>query len=114
LLEQAGLGDEIELNVLGNQLLITPAGYKPRQGWEEAFRAMAEAGDDPMLDEDLGIAERILQVEDLWNSIVASPESVEITQAQRDELDRRLAARRDSGVPDIPWDAVKTRLRARK
>jgi hypothetical protein len=26
---------------------------KPRQGWDEAFRVMAEHGDDQLLDEDL-------------------------------------------------------------
>jgi len=52
LLEQAGLGEEVELVVQDSQLLIRAMG-KPRLGWEEVFRAMAQHGDDRLLDEDL-------------------------------------------------------------
>jgi antitoxin MazE len=52
LLEQAGLGEEVELVVQNSQVLIRAMG-KPRQGWEEAFRAMAQQGDDHLVDEDL-------------------------------------------------------------
>jgi putative addiction module component (TIGR02574 family) len=41
----------------------------------------------------LNPAERILLVEDLWDSIAATPEAVPVTDAQRHELDARLAAR---------------------
>ena len=51
-LEQTGLKGEVELEVQGNQLIIRPV-KNPRQGWEEAFCAMAEQGDDQLLDEDL-------------------------------------------------------------
>jgi antitoxin MazE len=50
LLEQAGLGDEVELRVEGGRLVIEPA-RRPRAGWAEAFAAMHEAGDDALLDE---------------------------------------------------------------
>ena len=49
LLEQTGLGTEVELEVQGEQIVIRPA-ERPRQGWEAAFRSMAEAGDDALLD----------------------------------------------------------------
>jgi len=52
LLEHAGLGEEVELEVQDNCIVIRPV-EKPRQGWEEAFRVMAEHGDDQLLDEDL-------------------------------------------------------------
>jgi len=52
LLEQAQLGEEVELIVQDSQLLIRAVRI-PRQGWAEAFQAMAEAGDDSLLDEDL-------------------------------------------------------------
>lgn len=52
LLEHAGLREEVELEAQQNQVVIRAAG-KPRQGWEEAFRAMAEHGDDQLVDEDL-------------------------------------------------------------
>jgi len=50
LIEQTGLGDEVEIVVRGNALLISPA-MRPRAGWAEAFRAMATHGDDKLLDE---------------------------------------------------------------
>lgn len=50
LLEQAGLGEEVELHVEGGRLVIEPA-RRPRAGWAEAFAAMHEAGDDALLDE---------------------------------------------------------------
>ena len=50
ILEQAALTDEIEMQVKGNQLIIHTF-RKPRQGWEERFAAMAEQGDNRLLDE---------------------------------------------------------------
>jgi antitoxin MazE len=52
LLEQSGLGEEVELDVQDAQIVIRPA-ERPRQGWAEAFRSMAEHADDRLLDEDL-------------------------------------------------------------
>jgi antitoxin MazE len=50
LLDQAGLVDEVEMIVQGNKLIIY-ATRKPRQDWESQFAAMAEIGDDQLLDE---------------------------------------------------------------
>jgi antitoxin MazE len=53
LLEQVGLGDEVELEVQDAQLVIRPATH-PRAAWDAAFREMAERGDDALIDaEDL-------------------------------------------------------------
>jgi len=49
LLDQSGLRGEVELEVRDGQIIIRSAEH-PRSGWEEAFRAMAEAGDDDLLD----------------------------------------------------------------
>lgn len=49
LLEQARLREEVELHVQGNRLIISSPDH-PRAGWDAAFRAMAEAGDDQFLD----------------------------------------------------------------
>ncbi len=51
LLDQTGLTDEVELEVRKNQLIIRPT-RKVRQGWEEAFRTMAEHKDDQLLDKE--------------------------------------------------------------
>jgi antitoxin MazE len=48
LLEQTGLRDEVQLEVKDGELIIRPAD-RPRQGWEAAFRSMAQAGDDSLL-----------------------------------------------------------------
>ena len=50
LLEQAGLTDEVEMVVEGNKLIIHSS-HAPRQGWEAQFIAMAEYGDDQLLEE---------------------------------------------------------------
>jgi antitoxin MazE len=51
LLDQTGLGDEVELEVQRDQIVIRSA-HRPRAGWEEQFRAMAEQGDDRLLDDE--------------------------------------------------------------
>jgi antitoxin MazE len=48
-LKQAGLRDEVELDVRGSQIVIRAA-KRPRAGWAEAFARMAARGDDAMLD----------------------------------------------------------------
>jgi len=49
-LEQLGLDGEVELKVQADRLVVRPARH-PREGWDEAFRRMAEHGDDGLLDE---------------------------------------------------------------
>ncbi len=49
LLEQAGLGETVELEAQQGQLVVRAA-HAARHGWEERFRAMAEQGDDRLLD----------------------------------------------------------------
>lgn len=52
LLEQSGLGEEVDIQVQDEQIIIRPA-QSPRQGWTEAFRSMASHGDDRLLDQDV-------------------------------------------------------------
>ncbi|MEW6664289.1 MAG: AbrB/MazE/SpoVT family DNA-binding domain-containing protein [Thermodesulfobacteriota bacterium] len=49
LVEQAGLGEEVLIDVQGNRLIITPAA-RPRALWTAAFQEMANRGDDALLD----------------------------------------------------------------
>jgi putative addiction module component (TIGR02574 family) len=65
---------------------------------------------------DLGLdqftpAERILLAEELWDSLVASPENVPVTDAQREDLQRRLNAYHDNPKAGSSWEDVKARLR---
>ena len=50
LLDQTNFGEEVELVVQDNQIVIR-ASRLPRYGWEEQFKMMAEQGDDQLLDE---------------------------------------------------------------
>jgi antitoxin MazE len=52
LLDQSGLGEEVELQVEKNRIIIRPS-QEPRAGWDEQFRRMAELGDDRLLDADV-------------------------------------------------------------
>ena len=49
LLEQADLGEEVELELQGGQLVIRPV-HRARHDWADQFQAMAAQGDDVLLD----------------------------------------------------------------
>ena len=49
IIEQAGLTEEVDLEVRGNTVVIA-ATRKPRAGWADAARALAAAGDGGLLD----------------------------------------------------------------
>jgi len=49
LIEQAGLEEDVEIEVTEGGILIGPV-REPRAGWEEAARQMREEGDTEMLD----------------------------------------------------------------
>jgi antitoxin MazE len=51
-LDEIGLDDEVEMEIENNQLVIRPV-PSVRQGWAEAFKKMAEKGDDRLLDENM-------------------------------------------------------------
>jgi antitoxin MazE len=50
LIEQAKLGEEVELRVVESGLLVKPASA-PRSGWADAARQLHERGEDGLLDE---------------------------------------------------------------
>jgi antitoxin MazE len=52
LLEQSGIGSDIEIEVQ-NQSLVIRSVKQPRLGWSDAFAEMAVQGDDALLDESL-------------------------------------------------------------
>ncbi len=64
--------------------------------------------------EELSLAERIQLVEEVWASIAAEQESLEITEAQREELDRRLESHRSSQESGATWESIRDRLQAKK
>lgn len=46
LLAEVGLTDAAELRVEGGAIVLRPVKLSPREGWSDASRALAEAGDD--------------------------------------------------------------------
>jgi putative addiction module component (TIGR02574 family) len=59
----------------------------------------------------LSVAERIKLVGDIWDSIAAdAPDALELTEAQRRELKRRLAAHDADPDSGVPWPQVRDEL----
>jgi antitoxin MazE len=48
LIEETGLGEEVEIQVEGNRLIIAPA-RRARADWAASFRKMARMGDDALI-----------------------------------------------------------------
>jgi putative addiction module component (TIGR02574 family) len=63
--------------------------------------------------ERLGIEERLTLVEELWDSIAADSSAVPLTQAQRDELDRRITDHEANPDDVVPWEEIKTSITER-
>lgn len=61
----------------------------------------------------LSLAERILLVEEIWDSIADESEACEVLQSHKDELDRRLAAHHADPRAGSRWKDVKKRLKKR-
>ncbi len=55
LLEQAGIGEAVDLAVENGSLVVRPA-RRPRDGWATTFQEMAEGGNDAVLDDDVPTA----------------------------------------------------------
>ncbi len=59
----------------------------------------------------LSVSERIQLVEDIWDSITAeASDTVELSQAQKAELHRRVAAHRADPSTAVPWEQVRSKL----
>jgi putative addiction module component (TIGR02574 family) len=65
----------------------------------------------PLVIDQLSVAERIIVVEQIWDSIAAEQASLPVTPAQREELDRRLKDYEEHPEIGSSWDEVKARLR---
>ena len=56
--------------------------------------------------------QRLDLIESLWESL--DDEDVPVTDAQRAELDRRIAGFHQDGEQSIPWNQLKAELRQRR
>ena len=59
---------------------------------------------------ELSVPERIQLVSEIWDSIAACPEKIELTDATRLLLCMRLAAYRENPGAGSPWEDVKGRI----
>jgi len=55
ILEQTGIINDVELDVEKDRIVIRPI-LNPRQGWENAFKAMSDNRDDTLINGDENIA----------------------------------------------------------
>jgi putative addiction module component (TIGR02574 family) len=62
----------------------------------------------------LTVAEKILLLEDLWDSIASDESSVPVPQSHRDELDRRLAEHEKDPGRLLTLDDLRERIEARE
>jgi putative addiction module component (TIGR02574 family) len=60
----------------------------------------------------LSVSERILLVEDIWDSIAEAPEEISLSEAQEQELNARLDAYHEDPTEGSPWTMVKDRIQA--
>ena len=56
--------------------------------------------------ERLSVPERLVLVERIWESIERDRADSPLTEEQRSELERRVAAYKASGDPGITWEEV--------
>lgn len=62
---------------------------------------------------DLSPVEKLQLVEDLWDDLAASPETVPIHDWQKEELARRKANLMRTPALVVPWEEVKQKARSR-
>ena len=58
----------------------------------------------------LSVAERIELVEQIWNTIANGSETIELTESQKEELNRRLASWQTDPSAGHSWEEVRQRL----
>ena len=62
----------------------------------------------------LSVADRLQLLEEIWDSLSATPEAVPVTDAQRKELARRRRAHARNPSATKSWEEVRSRLERRK
>lgn len=61
---------------------------------------------------DLSPSEKLQLVEDLWDDLAASPETVPVQEWQKEELARRKANLMKNPASGLTWEEVKRRVRS--
>jgi putative addiction module component (TIGR02574 family) len=90
---------------------LNPEAYRPQDLAGQVARFNVERMRKPIMDfSQLTAAERIQLAEDLWDSLAEAPEVLTLTNAQRDEIDRRLAAHRADPEAAVSWESLRQEL----
>ena len=58
----------------------------------------------------LSVSERVQLAEQIWDTIVATPEALPIPERQIRELDRRLKLHNENPDAAEPWSTIRSRL----
>ena len=62
----------------------------------------------------LTVADRLQLIEEIWDSLAATPEAIPVTDAQRKELARRRRAHARNPSAAKSWDEVRAKLERRR
>ena len=62
----------------------------------------------------LSVEERLELIEDIWDSLVRTPEAIPVTEAQRKELARRRRAHARNPSAAKSWEEVRAKLERRR
>jgi antitoxin MazE len=65
ILEQSGITEDVDIEVENDRIIIRPLS-KPRTGWDQAFRKMAENSDDKLIEGDESISHSWDETEWQW------------------------------------------------
>ena len=90
---------------------VNAADLLPGQDGTAKFGFMAKRASDFS---DLSVEEKLQLIEDLWDSVADDPRAIPLTEAQAEELDRRLEAYRQDGDPGRPWREVLDELESHR
>jgi putative addiction module component (TIGR02574 family) len=63
---------------------------------------------------EMSVAQRLLLVEDIWDSIEENPEAVPLTDSQKRELEKRLNAYYENPGVGKSWTEVKENILSNK
>lgn len=58
----------------------------------------------------MSIEEKIILVEDLWDSIASTENEIQLTSAQKKELDRRFEHYQNNPETAVLWENMKAKL----
>jgi len=59
----------------------------------------------------LDVTERILLVEEIWDSIAKEQENVGVSEYEKEVLDARLTSLEENPNTLMSWDEIKTKIR---